>query len=278
MSDVLAPGGAGDDGGGRGSGSRGSRTRKAAELAAVLSATTALAALVLGLMGLLNPGDAQGGRRAAGAGGTGAAAPPAETPSAVPTGPTPGGAATPAAAGTSASAPAPPSARPTAPPSDPPPPVPAGWHRVTAKALTLSLAVPDGWKLDTDTALQANWVSPDGRYVIGVKRDGSNGHTAQSAAIGQLAWYRKAEESKMQGLTAATHADRQGGKDAVRLELDYRWPERSTPCHRTEVFVAGTDNQVYQLLVNDQEYDPRASELPQLLKTARDHLRTDTAG
>ncbi|MER7954329.1 hypothetical protein [Streptomyces sp. NPDC096030] len=153
--------------------------------------------------------------------------------------------------------------------------MPRGWHVVRAKALRLEVAVPDGWKLDVDSALQSTWVSPDNRYVIGVKRDSTNGHTAQSAAIGQLAWYRKADESKMESLKATTHPDRQGGKPAVRLEMDYHWPARATPCHRTEIFVAGEGGQVYQLHVNDQQYDARPSALPQLLATARAQLRTD---
>ncbi|MGW6705926.1 hypothetical protein ACWGDE_13695 [Streptomyces sp. NPDC054956] len=156
-----------------------------------------------------------------------------------------------------------------------PPPVPSGWHIVRAKALRLAVAVPEGWKLDVDNALQSTWVSPDERYAIGVKRDDSNGRTAQSAAAGQLAWYGRTEESKMVALTAETHADGQGGKEAVRLEMDYHWPAREIPCHRTELFVGGEGGQVYQLLVNDQQYDEQASDLPQLLSTARAQWRTD---
>lgn len=111
--------------------------------------------------------------------------------------------------------------------------------------------------------------------MIGVKRDNSNGHTAQTAAQGQLAWYAKTEKSKMVALTARTHTDTQGGKEASRLELDYHWPAREAPCHRTELFVAGDGGQVYQLLVNDQQYDERTSDLPQLLSTARAQWRTD---
>ncbi|MCB5179608.1 hypothetical protein [Streptomyces antimicrobicus] len=276
MSDVVTSGDGerGDDG-------RRSRTRKAAELAAVLSAVTALAALVLGLFGFLGSGGGPGDRRSVSAGEGRPVAPPAESPSAAPTGPLPGGpsgSAAPSSSGPSGSpAPSVPPA-PDRPAQPSPPPVPSGWHVVRAKALTLALAVPDGWKLDVDTALQATWVSPDGRYVIGVKRDSSNGRTAQSAAVGQLAWYRRTEESKMEALTATTHADRQGDRDAARLELDYHWPGRDVPCHRSEVFVAGEHGQVYQLLVNDQQYDARPSQLPQLLATARAQLRTDVTG
>ncbi|WP_405704986.1 hypothetical protein OG264_00925 [Streptomyces xanthophaeus] len=176
-------------------------------------------------------------------------------------------------------APAPPNSSATLPPSSSapqsPPPVPSGWHVVRANVLRLAVAVPDGWRPDVDNALQSTWVSPDDRYVIGVKRDDTNGHTAQTAAQGQLAWYAKTEESKMMALTARTYADTHGGKEAARLELDYHWPARETPCHRTELFVAGDGGQVYQLLVNDQQYDEASSDLPQLLSTARAQWRTD---
>ncbi|MGW7176652.1 hypothetical protein [Streptomyces xanthophaeus] len=176
-------------------------------------------------------------------------------------------------------APAPPNPSATLPPSrsaqQSPPPVPSGWHVARANALRLAVAVPDGWRPDVDNALQSTWVSPDDRYVIGVKRDDTNGHTAQTAAQGQLAWYAKTEESKMVALTASTHTDTHGEREAARLELDYHWPARETPCHRTELFVAGDGGQVYQLLVNDQQYDEATSDLPQLLSTARAQWRTD---
>ncbi|MFG2753843.1 hypothetical protein [Streptomyces xanthophaeus] len=176
-------------------------------------------------------------------------------------------------------APAPPNPSAAQPPSSSaqqsPPSVPSGWHVVRANALRLAVAVPDGWRPDVDNALQSTWVSPDDRYVIGVKRDDTNGHTVQTAAQGQLAWYAKTEESKMVALTASTHADTHGEKEAARLELDYHWPARETPCHRTELFVAGDGGQVYQLLVNDQQYDEQTSDLPQLLSTARAQWRTD---
>ncbi|MGW2201159.1 hypothetical protein [Streptomyces sp. NPDC001774] len=273
MSDVVTPADD-EDGAGDAGGRRTSRTRKAAELAAVVSAVTALAALVFGLLGVIGTGGAAGEGRVAGSGqSTGEAVPPAESPSAGATGARPGGTSESSAP---RSPPSPSSS--SVSPSFVRPPVPRGWHVVRAKALRLEVAVPDGWKLDVDSALQSTWVSPDNRYVIGVKRDSTNGHTAQSAAIGQLAWYRKADESKMESLKATTHPDRQGGKPAVRLEMDYHWPARATPCHRTEIFVAGDGGQVYQLHVNDQQYDARPSALPQLLATARAQLRTDLTG
>ncbi|MEU9701884.1 hypothetical protein [Streptomyces sp. NPDC047981] len=267
MSDVVTPAddedGSGDAGGT--GGRRSSRTRKAAELAAVVSAVTALAALVFGLLGVIGTGGAAGEGRDAGSGpSTGEAAPPAESPSASTTGTPPISSAPPAATRT-----------PSPSPTSAPPPLPRGWHVVRSKALRVEVAVPDGWKLATDTALQSTWVSPDDRYRIGVKRDGTHGSTAQSAAIGQLAWYRKPEESKMEALQAATHPDRQGGKPAVRLEMDFHWPASAVPCHRTEIFVAGEGGQVYQLHVNDQQYGTKPSALPQLLATARAQLRTD---
>ncbi|MFG2641099.1 hypothetical protein ACGFYP_09055 [Streptomyces sp. NPDC048370] len=264
-----------EDGAGGAGGRRSSRTRKAAELAAVVSAVTALAALVFGLLGVIGSGGAAGEGRGAGSGQstgqTGEAAPPAESPSASATG------VRPSDTSDSSASPSPgsPSPRPSSSPPSAPPPVPRGWHVVRAKALSLEVAVPNGWKLDEDSALQSTWVSPDNRYVIGVKRDSTNGHSAQSAAIGQLAWYRKTAESKMEALKATTHPDRQGGKPAVRMEMDYHWPAGAIPCHRTEIFVAGEGGQVYQLHVNDQQYDAKPSALPQLLATARAHFRTD---
>ncbi|MFE1803543.1 hypothetical protein [Streptomyces sp. NPDC059533] len=187
----------------------------------------------------------------------------------------------PAALDPTATSPTPPEgSAPTSPPpsasGEPaPPPVPSGWHIVRAKALRLAVAVPDGWKPDVDNALQSTWVSPDNRYVIGVKRDDSNGHTAPAAAVGQLAWYGRTQESKMVALTSETHADKQAGREAVRLEMDYHWPGQESPCHRTELFVTGDGGQVYQLLVNDQQYNEQTSDLPQLLATARAQWRTD---
>ncbi|WP_326587292.1 hypothetical protein [Streptomyces sp. NBC_01294] len=145
---------------------------------------------------------------------------------------------------------------------------------VAAVALTASLAVPDGWKIKDDDALHVNWVSPDGRYVIGLKRDSTYGSTAQAASIGELAWYRKTAESKMQDLTHTSTPLEQGGKNAVRLDLDFRWEGESVPAHRVDLFVAGEQGQVCKLLVEDQHV-AGASALTGLFETARTHLRTD---
>ncbi|MGW6984479.1 hypothetical protein ACWGE1_34375 [Streptomyces sp. NPDC054932] len=255
MSEILP---AGDD---TPSAPRAGRTRRMAEVAAVVSAATALAALVFGLFGLTGGGNG---------GGTGG---PARTPAAPGA---PGGTSEPPAerpsAGPTATATGTPTARPT--PVAPPPPAPAGWHRVDATALTASLAVPDGWKIKEDDALRVNWISPDSRYVIGVKRDGTHGSTAQAASIGQLAWYRNAAESKMLDLTSRSRAEELGGETTVRLDLDFRWEGKSAPARRIELFAAGRHGQVYQLLAEDQYLD-EATALPDLFETARTHLRTD---
>ncbi|MER6317836.1 hypothetical protein ABT237_29345 [Streptomyces sp. NPDC001581] len=194
--------------------------------------------------------------------------PPAETPSATAT-----ATATPAPAPTGSAGPG---ATPTpAPTPSPPPPLPPGWRRTDAAALTASLALPDGWKLKEDDAQRANWISPDGRYVLGVKRDSTRGSTAQAASIGQLAWYRQSAQSKMYDLTAASRTLDQRGRDAVRLDLDFRWEGERTPSHRIELFVAGTRGQVCQLLADDLHPD-KASALDELFETARAQLVIDT--
>ncbi|KOG44605.1 hypothetical protein ADK75_34675 [Streptomyces virginiae] len=252
-------------------GPRGGRTRRMAEVAAVVSAATALAALVFGLFGLTGSGFGSGGSSrtpaAPGAPG-GSPEPPAERPSASPT----ATAVPPPASAPEGTATTRPSPTPT--PVDTPPAPPAGWHRVDASALAASLALPDGWKIKDDDAMHVNWVSPDGRYVIGVKRDSTHGSTAQAASIGQLAWYRKTAESKMVDLTARSSTLEQGGRSAVRLDLDFRWEGVSSPARRIELFVAGEQGQVYQLLAEDQHLDG-ASALTDLFETARTHLRTD---
>ncbi|MFB7179328.1 hypothetical protein ACFCYI_16665 [Streptomyces sp. NPDC056257] len=239
------------------------RTRRMAELAAVVSAATAVAALVLGLFGLIGAG---GSTRTPDASGGSSSMPPAETPSATAT-ETPTPAPTPTGS-------AGPGATPTPAPS-PPPPLPPGWRRTDAAALTTSLALPDGWKLKEDDAQRANWISPDGRYVLGVKRDSTHGSTAQAASIGQLAWYRQSAQSKMYDLTAESRALDQRGRDAVRLDLDFRWEGERTPSRRIELFVAGERGQVYQLLADDLRPD-QASALPELFETARAQLVVDT--
>ncbi|MFD7259244.1 hypothetical protein [Streptomyces sp. NPDC059874] len=231
------------------------RTRRMAEVAAVVSAATAVAALIFGLAGK----DVSPARHAGAPGGTpGTSLPPAETPSAGPT---------------ATATPAPPATTGSAPPTTPPP-LPEGWHSVTAAALTASLALPDGWKVKDDDALHVNWISPDGRYVIGIKRDGTHGSTPQAASIGQLAWYRNSAESKMLDLTAASRTLDQGGRPAVRLDLDFRWEGESAPSQRIELFVAGAGGQVYQLLAEDKHPD-KTSALTELFDTARAHLLID---
>ncbi|MFE1826885.1 hypothetical protein [Streptomyces yangpuensis] len=110
--------------------------------------------------------------------------------------------------------------------------------------------------------------------MIGIKRDSTHGSTAQAASIGQLAWYRKSDESKMQDLTSQSRTVDQHGRNAVRLDLDFRWEGVSRPSRRTELFVAGEHGQVYQLLAEDT-YLGQASDLTALFETARTHLRTD---
>ncbi|MFE7094853.1 hypothetical protein [Streptomyces erythrochromogenes] len=251
MSDDMSAGGGAPAAGAAG------RTRRMAEVATVVSAATALAALVFAVVGLT--GGTGGTTRSSGPPGA-TSAPPAEQPSARPTATAP------------TAAPTTPQARPT--PAESPLPPPAGWQPVEAAALTASLAVPDGWKIKEDDALRVNWISPDGRYVIGVKRDSTHGSTAQAASIGQLAWYRTSAESKMQDLTSQSHPVDQRGRNAVRLDLDFRWEGESRPSRRLELFVAGEHGQVYQLLAEDKHLD-RSSELTTLFETARTHLRTD---
>ncbi|MEU9081767.1 hypothetical protein [Streptomyces sp. NPDC048357] len=246
-------------------GARTGRTRRMAELAAVVSAATALAALVLGLFGLIGAG---GSTRTPDRAGGSTSMPPAETPSATAT-------ATPTPAPTDSAGPgATPTPTPT-PALSPPPPLAPGWRRTDAEALTTSLALPDGWKLKEDDAQRANWISPDGRYVLGVKRDSTHGSTAQAASIGQLAWYRQSAQSKMYDLTADSRTLDQRGRDAVRLDLDFRWEGERTPSHRIELFVAGARGQVYQLLADDKHPD-QASALGELFETARAQLVIDT--
>lgn len=235
------------------------RTRRMAEVAAVVSAATAVAALLFGLFGLIGAGGSPRTPAPGGPAGASTSLPPPETPSASPT----------------ATATAPPTPTAPATPAKEPPPLPAGWQRIDAPALAASLALPDGWKLKEDDAMHVNWVSPDGRYVIGVKRDSTHGSTAQAASIGQLAWYRESAQSKMLDLTADSRSLDQRGRDAVRLDLDFRWEGERTPSHRIELFVAGAGGQVYQLLAEDKQLDG-ASVLTELFETARAQLVVDT--
>ncbi|MFE6103680.1 hypothetical protein ACFVQ4_27455 [Streptomyces laurentii] len=146
---------------------------------------------------------------------------------------------------------------------------------MTEPGLTAAFAVPDGWKRTKKTAIQSFWASDGGTYEIVVKRDTSYGPTARAAAEGQLAWYREEAESSMSGLRATTHTARQGGQDAVWLELDYHWRGQTAPRRRVEVFVAGDAGRVYQLLVDTAAGGDRLARQRELFETARAQLVTD---
>ncbi|MEE1810119.1 hypothetical protein [Streptomyces sp. BE133] len=124
-------------------------------------------------------------------------------------------------------------------------------------------------------AIQTIWASRGSMYEIVVKRDTSYGPTAQAAADGQLAWYRKEAESSMADLRATTHTTRQGGKDAVWLELGYHWRGQTTPRKRVEVFLAGDAGHVYQLLVDTTATGDHLARQRELFETARAQLVTD---
>ncbi|MFI0928683.1 hypothetical protein ACH4TP_32995 [Streptomyces sp. NPDC021012] len=126
-----------------------------------------------------------------------------------------------------------------------------------------------------ENAIQSMWASRDGTYEIVVKRDTSYGPTAHAAAQGQLAWYRKEAESSMADLRATNHTTRQGGKDAVWLELDYHWRGQTTPRKRVEVFVAGDAGRVYQLLVDTAATGNHLTRQRELFDAARAQLVTD---
>ncbi|MEU7603847.1 hypothetical protein [Streptomyces sp. NPDC041003] len=111
--------------------------------------------------------------------------------------------------------------------------------------------------------------------MLGVKRDSTHGSTAQAASIGQLAYCRDSAQSKMYDLTADSRPLDQRGRDAVRLDLDFRWEGQRTPARRIELFVAGAGGQVYQLLADDIYLD-QASDLTELFETARAQLVIDT--
>ncbi|WP_256988104.1 hypothetical protein [Streptomyces sp. BR123] len=135
--------------------------------------------------------------------------------------------------------------------------------------------MPEGWRLDASDDLRRNWKSPDGAHVLGCKRDSFNGTTADAAADGQLAWYRKTAESAMEGLQVQRTRTAQDGKDAVLLTLDYHWPGQSAPRRRVELFVTGGAGQVCQLLVDSEAGAGRLAEQAGLFDTSRARLRTD---
>lgn len=143
--------------------------------------------------------------------------------------------------------------------------------------LTVSFAVPDGWKRVVRNDVQSTWRSPDGAFDLSVERDGTYGSTPEDAAAGQLGWYRRTGKSSMADLTAVTHSTRQGGRDALWLEIDYRWEGRSGPRKRVELFVAGRAGHVYQLLVDTAATSANLAEQRRLFGLARDALAVDAA-
>ncbi|MER6998666.1 hypothetical protein [Streptomyces sp. NPDC000410] len=240
----ASPSGAGPD---PDAGRTGTPPRRLGELAALVSALTAVVGLLLALFGVPFVGNAPTG---APTGGVTAVPPPAApTPTPTPTKAAPG------------SQPAP----------------PAGWRRVTNPALAVSFAVPDGWKKEKENAIQTIWKSADGTYDMSVKRDTSYGATAQAAADGQLAWYRRTADSSMADVRSVPRATRQGGKAAVWLEIDYHGAGQTEPRKRVEVFVAGDAGRVYQLLIDTVATPERLAKQRELFGIARAQLRTDVA-
>ncbi|MBE3201701.1 hypothetical protein IHE48_12045 [Frankia sp. CH37] len=156
-----------------------------------------------------------------------------------------------------------------------PPALPAGWHRVTEPDLTVRFAVPDGWNRVTRNELQSTWHSPDEVHAMSVKRDTTHGSTPESAAAGQLAWYRNTAESSMADLNAGSHPIRQGGKDALWLEMDYHWVGQAEPRKRVELFVAGQAGQVYQLLFDTAATTEKLAIQRQMFDIAREQLLID---
>ncbi|MGW4159220.1 hypothetical protein [Streptomyces sp. NPDC004788] len=217
--------------------------RRLGEVAALISAMAAVAGILLGVFGVPSFHGASTAHSPAGSG------PPVAT-----------------TAAPSATSPL---------PSPSLPALPKGWHRVREADLTTVFAVPDGWTRTDKNAIQSGWASRGGTYEIVVKRDTSYGPTAQAAAEGQLAWYRKETESSMAGLRATTHSTRQGGRDAVWLELDYHWRGQTTLRKRVEVFVAGDAGRVYQLLVDTTATGNHLAGQRELFEAARMQLITD---
>ncbi|MFJ3927656.1 hypothetical protein [Streptomyces sp. NPDC090022] len=78
----------------------------------------------------------------------------------------------------------------------------------------------------------------------------------------------------MAGLTSASHPVDHHGRAAVRLDMDFRWQGESAPSRRVELFVAGENGQVYQLLAEDRHM-AQGSGITELFETARAHLRID---
>ncbi|MFD7814035.1 hypothetical protein ACFV6E_13940 [Streptomyces sp. NPDC059785] len=248
--------------------------RRIGELAALVSAATAVVGLLLALFGVPFTGGSAAGRSVAGNAGAGSPAPS-----------TPASALTSASA--SASEPASSSSLPEAvsgghgastPAASSPAPrkaVPKGWHRVDEPGLTAAFAVPDGWVRRPAGDIQSTWRSPDDTFDMSVKRDTTYGSTAQKAAAGQLAWYRRSAESSMADLAVVTHRTRQNDRDALWLEIGYHWTGQSEARTRLEVFVAGEEGQVYQLLVDAAARGKTPARQRELFATARAHLLID---
>ncbi|WP_200931306.1 hypothetical protein [Frankia sp. R43] len=123
--------------------------------------------------------------------------------------------------------------------------------------------------------LQSTWHSPDEVHAMSVKRDTTHGSTPESAAAGQLAWYRNTAESSMADLEPASHPIRQNGKDALWLEMDYHWVGQAEPRKRVELFVAGQAGQVYQLLFDTAATTEKLAIQQQMFDIAREQLLID---
>lgn len=73
----------------------------------------------------------------------------------------------------------------------------------------------------------------------------------------------------MAGLKAVTRPTRQNGKEALLLEIDYHYADRSEARRRVEVFVAGKAGHVHQLLFDTVATRERLAEQKELLAAAR---------
>lgn len=231
--------------------------RRIGELAALVSAVAAVAGILLAVFGFPQVGGSAVNRNIADRA--------RDTPAPALPGPPSATASGSAGSGAADSA-----------PSDPPPPaLPRGWQRVNDPGLTVVFAVPDGWVQKVDSDIQNTWHSPDRARDLSVKRDTSYGSTPREAAEGQLAWYRKSEESSMAGIEVSRHTTRQNGRDALWLEIDYHYVKQSEPRRRVEVFVAGRAGQVYQLLLDSAAGPGGRAEQQRMFATARAQLRID---
>ncbi|MGW7742582.1 hypothetical protein ACWGKF_08305 [Streptomyces chartreusis] len=156
-------------------------------------------------------------------------------------------------------------------------PLPNGWRRVAAPDLRAAFALPDDWTQDVDSAIQSSWSSPAEEHAMSLKRDSSYGPTPKAAVAGQLEWYRDTPRSAMADLKAVTRPTPQNGKEALLLEIDYHYADRSEARRRVEVFVAGKAGQVYRLLFDTVATRGRLAEHKELLAAARAQLLIDTS-